>query len=561
MNIAEVEFDAIKSNLKSYLKQQAEFQDYNFEGSAISAILDVLAYSLHYMGFYYNMNATEMFFTLAQNRKNVVNGVKSVNYIPRRKTGSVSDLTISVKTAYRPVPVDAVITISKYTTFVAQGVYFFVTQEYTLTSANSYTTNIEIRQGIYREGTYVSTGEPSQALTIRNASIDEETLEVYVDDVLWTNENNITTLDGDSTSYQVELDDDNYVVVRFGDDVIGKIPDTGATIAYKYTETVGLDGNEYSVFALNQILEDNYGNLYDNSKVTLTTINAASGGADYESLASIKANAPKFYEAQNRWVTKNDYIATLTRHQLVEGVNVWGGDEITGDPKYGKVYIAVKPVGGLNLTEEQITTLTVYLNELNVVTITPVFVPVTYLYADIEGTIYYYQQYESNLTTVRSDVETEMQDFFDELPDFQSMFKNAKFTTAINNLEKIANTNLTIKPYLYFSKSGTNTYVLETGNTITAGTVLCDIITGTLNEGFYDDGSGNILTKKSGNAIIGEMNYTTGIVEIYPGYAITATEPTNGFRMDFSTPNSDVFYRQQRSILLGQMNLIYTRYV
>ena len=557
LNISETEFADIKANLKAYLATQDEFMDINYEGPAITVIVNVLAYCIHYMSFYLNMSINEVFLNSAQLRKNINLIVKHLNYVPRRKAGAEAIVTLAIKEASKPANPSTTLTIPKYTDFIVEGYHFYTTEEYILTNANDYTfEGVILREGEQKSQTETSTGLANQSFIIESAIIDEDGLEVYVDGTLWTNQNNIVGATEDTEMYSIEITEDSYVKIIFGDNIVGKIPDLGSTILIIYKECNGADGNNFSTFTLNDVLTDSLGVTYDQSKITATTTQQSLGGVDEETIESIKLNAPKFYEAQNRMVTKGDYEAILSQHALVEDINVWGGEEDTTNPVYGKVYIAIKPVGDFNLTTAQKATLTAFMNSRNVLTITPEFVDISYFHVDISGTIYYGQQYESQLNIVRDDVEQEIADFFDEMDGFDSLFKNAKFTTALNNLTKIENTNLTIQPYFYFSKVGSGNYMWKLENEIVPESISCVIST---TEGFTDDGDGNIVS--TAGVTIGEVDYATGEIEIWPTYTIAATEPAAGFRVNFMVENDDLFYKRNRKVVLGTMNLTYTRYV
>lgn len=561
LNISEVNFEDIKTNLKSFLSCKSEFSDVNFEGSGINYLLDVLAYCTHYMSYYLNMSVNEVFLGSAILRKNVNIIAKHLNYTPRRRAGAEAIITFEVKTAYKPANPTTTLTIPKYTDFTCEGYHFYTTDEYILTNANDYKfTGIVIREGTQSSQTETSTGLANQEYIIESVNVDEEGFEVYVDGALWTNQNNIVGATEDTEMYTIEITEDEFVKVIFGDNVVGKIPELGVEILIVYKECNGEDGNNFSTFSLNNVLTDSLGVTYDQSKVTITTEQQSLGGVEEETLESIKLNAPKFYEAQNRMVTKSDYESILSQHALVEKINVWGGEEDELNPVYGKVYIAIKPPGAYNLTTEQKATLTTFMDSRNILTINPEFIDISYFHIDVSGTVYYSQKYESQLNLVRDDVETEITEFFNDMTSFDSLFKYAKFITAVNNLEQIENTALTILPHFYFSKVGSGNYHWKLENIIEAETLDCDIITGVLNEGFYDDGEGNVLTKKSGNAIIGEIDYSTGEIEIWPTYEITATEPAEGFRVDFKTDGDDVLFKRNRTCVLGTMNLTLTRY-
>ena len=558
LNISEVEFTDIVTNLKAYLKTKSEFADVNFTGSGISYFVDVMAYCIHYMSFYLNMSVNEIFLDSATLRKNVNLIVKHLNYTPRRKAGAEAIVAFEVKTTYKPAGLTTTLTIPKYTDFIIEGYHFYTTEEYVLSNANDFKfTGIVIREGTQISQSEISSGLANQEFIIESTIIDEDGFEVYVDGTLWTNQNNIVGATETTEMYSIEITEDSYVKIIFGDNIVGKIPDLGSTILIVYKECNGEDGNNFETFSLNDVLVDSLGVTYDQSKVTITLEQQSLGGTEEETLDSIKLNAPKFYEAQNRMVTKGDYEAILSQHALVDEINVWGGEEDTENPVYGKVWIAIKPVGAYNLTTAQKATLTTFMNSRNILTINPEFIDISYFHIDVSGTAYYSQIYESQLNVVRDDVEGEIEDFFDEMDSFDSLFKNAKFTTAINTLTKIENTDLEIQPYFYFSKVGSGNYHWKLENELIPGSVEC-VISAT--EGFYDDELGNILNT-SGNAIIGEVDYTTGEIEIWPNFNISTEQPITGYRVNFMVENNDVFYKKNRKIILGTMNITLTRYI
>jgi hypothetical protein len=555
LNISETDFNAIVSDLKEHFSIQDEFRDINYQGSGISYLIDALAYCMHYLSFYLNMSVNEVFLNSATLRKNINLIVKHLNYTPRRRAGAEAIINFEIKEAYKPANPATTLTIPKYTDFVVEGYHYYTTAEYILTNANDYTfEGITLREGQQYSQDEVSDGTANQEFTVPYTDIDEEGFEVYVDGDLWANQNNIVGATEETEMYTLEITEDSYVKIIFGDDIVGKIPPLGVDIQIIYKRCNGIEGNNFSEFTLNEVLTDSASATYDQSKVEITTTQQALGGADEETLASIKLNAPKFYEAQNRMVTKGDYEAILSQHALVEAINVWGGEEDLTNPVYGKVWIAIKPPGAYNLTTEQKATITAFMNDRNVLTITPEFIDISYFHIDVSGTVYYNQQYESQLNVVRDDVESAIEDFFDDMDEFDSLFKNAKFTTAVNNVTQVENTDLEIQPYFYFSKVGSGNYMWKLENELIPESIDCDIITGSLNEGFYDDGEGNILTKQTGNAVIGEVDYDLGEIEIFPTYAITATEPAAGFRVNFKTDNDDVFYKKNRKVVLGSMN-------
>jgi hypothetical protein len=557
LNISEIEFNAIKENLKTYFKSQSEFTDYNFEASGLSILLDALAYTIHYLSFYLNTAVTESFLDSAILRKNINSHAKALNYLPRRKSGAEAIINIDTKSNYIPFDTSTIITIPVYANFISNTYNFFTKEEYQLTNTNSYSfDNIVLRQGLIKEYIALSSGLVNQEITIQNANIDNDIFNIYVDDVLWTHDQDLTDINETSLTYSLEMTDDNYVKIIFGDGILGSIPVLNAEIKVVYSETLGLEGNNYSNFSLNSILEDNYSNTYDNSMFTITTVEQSLGGNDEESIDSIKLNAPKFYASQDRLVNKSDYESFLEKNAIVQKASVWGGDEDT-EIKYGTVYMAIKPNNAENLTSNQKTEILEYLNSQNILSINLEFKDINYVYVNVEGTIYYKSQYESTLNITRSDVETAISNFFTNLDVFNGNLEYSRLITDLRDLERIGNVTITIKPYFKFVKNPNGAYNWNLGNALKENSVICNIIYGSTDEGFYSEGT-NIKTNKSGNAIIGSIDNTLGTIEIYPGYSITES---NINKVYFETENEDIKYQRNNSILPGINNLVYSRYV
>jgi len=557
--INEVEFSAIKQNLINYYSTQPEFQDVNFEGSGINYLLDALSYVTHYLCFLGNMQINEAFLKVAQLPENIRVLARQLNYQPRRVTGAEAICDLSIKIAHRPTDPSKVITIPKYTDFLTNGYHFYATKEYLLTNSNSYTfTDMILRQGILKTYTEISDGSANHSILLESVKIDNDTLELYVDGILWENTSDLVSYEPTSLMYQIEITDDGYTKIIFGDDILGKIPPINANIEIFYTETEGLLGNNLSSFNLNEIITDGTV-LYDNSKCTITVTEQSLGGADAEDIESIRLNAPRFYESQNRCLSTKDWLGILSQHQLVESINVWGGEEDLSDPKYGRVFVCVKPPSpNIILTDNQKNTIRLYIKERNILAIPFSFVDVNPIYIDISGIIYFSQQYESVLSTVRANVSNAINTFFTStLIPFNSMFKEAKFITAINDLTEIQNTTLTFSPFVYFTKNSLGAYRWNLENELVPGTIICNYV-----DGWYDNGLGNLKTKKTGNAIIGTADYVNGIIEVFPGYSFPTTlEPAKGYRLDFNVINNDIFYSKNRMVQIGTTSLEYTRYV
>jgi hypothetical protein len=396
IQVADLDFSNIKRNFITYLQSQDTLKDYNFDGSTMSVLLDVLAYNTHYNSFYLNMVANEMFLDTALQRGSVVSHAKLLNYVPKSSIAP----TAFVNIAFNGVS-NTSFTLPKFTNFLSESVngvnYNFVTTDSTTVSVSSNTatfTNIELKQGvpISHRFTVNSTTNPKKQFELTNSLIDTTTLKVLVQE---SNSNtayqvfqpatNYLTLDSNSNVYFLqELSNGNYEI-SFGDDILGNAVSDGNIITVSYVVT---DGTK-SAGANNFLLMDRI-NGY-----TTTTIQpkiAASQGSGKETISSIKYQAVKSYSAQNRAVSKNDYISAVQQNKLgfsFDAVNVWGGEE-NEPPVYGQVFISLKPTGGYSLTEIQKQKIVSdIIKPISVLTVTPTIVDPDYTYIKLDINVYY----------------------------------------------------------------------------------------------------------------------------------------------------------------------------
>ncbi len=401
LKVAELDFDAIKSNLKNFMGDQNEFADYDFDASALSVLLDLLAYNTHYNAFYLNMVVNEMFLDTASIRNSVVSRAKHLGYTPQSVRGSKAyvDLTIT------PTDTPATIVIEKDTQFSSSvnGIsYLFATSNSVTLNVNAngvYTTaNVELNQGIPLTHKYTAnTKDPDQKFVLPNANTDTSTLAVQIqtsaeDSTTFTYAiaNDTTTINATSNVYFLEEAEDGKYECIFGDDVIGRKPVTGNIVLLSSLIADANNPNGATTFTP-------VGSVGGYSTVSVSTLTTASGGSERDSIKKIKFNAPRSYQAQNRAVTINDYKRILERdYPAAESVVVWGG-ETNDPPVYGKVYLAIKPTSGLTLSTSTKNYIkdTVLANR-NVVSVSPEITDPDYLYVTINTSV----KYDSTNTTL-----------------------------------------------------------------------------------------------------------------------------------------------------------------
>ncbi|MFZ9301806.1 MAG: hypothetical protein ACO239_00460 [Sediminibacterium sp.] len=484
LNVTELDFDTIKTNLKAFLRNQSEFTDYDFEGSGLNVLLDVLAYNTHYNAYYLNMLANESFLDSSILRNSVVSHAKKFGYTPRSVSAPVATINLSIDSGSST---SGTLTLPKGYVFLSELIdnklYNFVTIEDVTVSktANNFVfSNLKIYEGQLKDFSFSQNdaSNPKQIFTIPDSNIDTTTLTVSIQQSPSNNDTTVYTLNTDIMSvintsevYYLQEGNDGKYQIYFGDDILGKkIPD-GGIVNVSYLNTNGSSANK----ANNFVGTSRVGGY---SNFTITSITSAAGGAERENVDQIKFAAPLQYTSQNRAVTKNDYIKIIQqRYPQFEAVNVWGGEENT-PPIYGKVFISAKPRLGFDITQaekeyikEQI------LKPISVMTVTPEIVDVDYNYIKFNSTIYYDPTKSSlnsnNLTTL---VTTKITDFCSSnLNKFNSIFKASHLKTEIDSLNKSFLSN---EIDLFLSKRfrpdliNSDNYVLDFGVELDKGTTV-----------------------------------------------------------------------------------------
>ena len=391
LSVSDLDFDSIKTNLKAYLSTQDQFKDINFEGAGINILMDLLAYNTHYQGFYTNMVANEMFLDSAVRRDSVVSLAKHLGYTPRSRTAPTATVDIYTPTAELTSSVERG-TIVKGTQgdesydFSVMSTVGYTLDSDGLTAAESVT----IKQGKIETLSYIFDDRTSAKYVIP-AVADTSTLTVRVQKstedttgytAAWTLVTDINVVGKTDKAYHIQEIDGGEFEVYFGDNIVGKKPDNGNVIILQYLNTKGPDANNVGS-------SDKEGaRVFTLSDSTVKVTSAASGGADAESVKSIKFYAPKTYQAQDRSVTSKDYEAILMRDYAdIESVYVWGGED-NDPPEYGKVFISVKPLSGLKIDDTKKEEIKKdILKTSNIVTVTPEIVDPDYLFLKVQSDV------------------------------------------------------------------------------------------------------------------------------------------------------------------------------
>ena len=373
LEVSELDFDLIKSNLKKFLQSQSEFQDYNFEGSGFSILLDLLAYNTHYLGFNANMLANEMYLDSADIRKNIVSLAKMLGYTPTSPKSPTASINILVNNAS-----GASITMAKGTTFttlVDGTTYQFITNaSHTITpSSGVYNfSSIPIYEGTLVTYKYtVNTSDPDQRFIIPNNRADTSTLKVQIQNsasdtttTTWTKTTGFTSLDDTSKVYFLQESEEGKFEVYFGDGVVGQSLTDGNIVILEYIVSNKTEANGASSFTLS-------GSVGGFTDVTISTVSSAQGGAEAQTKESIRYNAPLQYARQDRCVTTSDYETLVQElYPNAQSVSAWGGED-DETPIYGVVKIAIKAASGSTLTDATKQSIIAQLQKFNVASVRP----------------------------------------------------------------------------------------------------------------------------------------------------------------------------------------------
>jgi hypothetical protein len=458
LRVTELDFGTIKENLKNYLRNQSEFQDFDFTGSGMSVLLDVLAYNTHYMGYYLNMVGNEMFLDTAQLRSSVLSHAKALNYIPTSKIAAKVDADIVVTPSEDEDTSATTLTLDKYTKFLARdkdGVnYQFVTENSnTVTKSGSSFTfnNIRLVQGEINTLQFLmdDIANPSRRFHITSQNVDTSTITVLVqasatntDVTQYLVYNDITEVSSNTPAFFVEEREDSSYTLYFGDGVIGKKPQNDSIIVCTYLDTSGSVANNISVFALN----DDINGFSDN--VEITAANSSFGGIEKESIEQVRFRAPYYYTTQNRAVTTTDYQTLITKdYPNIESVSAWGGED--NDPVvYGKIFLSLKTRQNIQLTNADKENIkNTLIRNRNVVTVTPEIVDPDLAYLRIFAKV----NYNPSLTAYDSGqlsslVRAAIFDYNDEeLNTFDATFRKSKLSRYIEGADKsIVGTDITV---------------------------------------------------------------------------------------------------------------------
>ena len=566
--VSNLDFDSIKSDLVDYFKSKPEFSDYEFTGSGLNLLMDILAYNTHYNALAANFLLNESFIDTSLNRNNVVSLAKSMNYVPRSAKSSTTRITLNVpklaSEGFYIIPAGSYFTASSGST----KFNFYTVDDYTVNfNSNQFanTITIDVFEGILSTQSFVhnNTREEFPAFDLGQTNIDTSTLTVSVNGLKYTQllpENEgLTSVDKNSRIYFVEETRLGTHRIVFGNNAVGLKPNIGNTIVATFIRSSGEIANGARAFNVN---------IPGRSDITITgTISPSQGGSSPESIQSIKDNAPHWYQSQFREVTTNDYKTLLVnKFADIKSINVYGGEDVN---QPGKVFIAIKPKSSDALTQStKDTLLTEILNKTSVVTIRPEFVDPFILKVILKSAVVYD---EAELTSNRNILKAKIQSLFSALNsayigDFMTNFNESYLSAQISDLDPSiisSNTRISLRVDIralnglldfYTWTFNNRLYHPNDGfNAAKGGVVTSNLFYRegrTYQSGFDDDGYGNLRLfdfvdneKITVNANAGTINYETGEVSIQD------FDPANGNIQFTAIPDSFDVQSSQNIVL------------
>jgi hypothetical protein len=539
INVSELDFENIKYNLKNFLKGQSTLSDYNFEGSGLSLLIDILAYNTHYNSLYTNMALNESFLDSASKRESVVSIATMLGYLPRsaKCSTAIVDLIISNPTLTPPSAI-----LPKYSTFSAAAngktYFFYNTEDISVIPVNGiYRANsIEIKEGIPNYETYLVADDTKYLIS--NKNVDLSTVKVTVRESgsstvvsTYTQATDIINVKATDEVFFLREVYDNKFELSFGNDKFGKALTNGNIVTVEYFITNRAEANDIRQFSLNSTIPELGGSSF------IITVTPSLGGDEPETSSEIKFNAPKLLNSHNRAVTANDYVAVLkANYTNIDTINVWGGEDNI-PPVYGKVFLCIKPKysSKLSAAEKELIKNDLLKNR-NVIGVTPEFVDPNYINLQVNITAHYDK---AATTKTKQDIitaiDTIVRNYNDTyLKQFDSVFRYSKFLKLIDNVDPSILSNITTivvrRPVnVYFNTK--TPYTIELHNPIYAAGVPEEAVVST---GFYitgdnstvfyleDNGLGKLkkysldsdYNKIYSAGFYGTVDYNLGIIQI-----------------------------------------------
>ena len=552
-NLTALDFEDIKASIKSYLRTRSEFTDYDFDGSALSYMVDMLAYNTYYSAFNANMSLNEAFLPSSTVRDNVVNIAKLLNYTPRSVISARASLKVDIQTVQSNGVYPSTVTLRKGASATGGNYVWNVLRDTTVevsptTGIGSFA-DLCVYEGSIVSFQYVVNTFANQVYTIPSAEADINTLNVTVKanetataSDIYNRVDTVTNLTATTRAYLLSEGEDMRFQVKFGDDSVGRALKDGEVVNLEYLVTSGKKANEVKAFNFIGSLVDSQGQTYSANSTTLTVNHRAQLGSDAETVESIKYNAPRYYSAQYRAVTAQDYALITQRiYNNADSVVAYGGDSLN-PPIYGKVFIAIKTKTGSLLNDATKKEIAADLRKYAMASIDPVVVDPDNIYIYTKPFVLYDTGAGSSSSQIKTNVQNAINQWASQtqINNFNSTFRGQAYEKAITLADSAisdVSVQTTILKYIYPNSNQTNTYCISTGGELYNSAPSQDgneasgctkepvVLSGTfrtadrpgVDQQFEDDGYGNIRTfYNTGNKKVytnnnaGTVNYATG---------------------------------------------------
>ena len=574
-----LDFNNIKNALKDYMRAQSDFTDYDFEGSALSQLIDVLAYNTYYTAFNTNMVVNELFLDSATLRDNVVALAKQLGYSPKSVTSPTAKLDFDITFTGGSIPASVIFKAGTgFVTNYDNTLYRYVLKE---------DAKVEVANGVasfseeFFEGSLVTTRTEvnsvlkSQRFKIQNPAADLSTLviKVYQSPTSsafqeYKRADSILDIGSDDEVYFIsEIEDEQYEIF-FGDGVLGKKLADGETIEMSYVVTSGPSSNGAKSFTFNgRIQDENLIPITVPFTVSIGSVVKSSGGADIESIDKIKYNAPKFYASQNRAVTVNDFKAIVRNiYPSISDIIVFGGEDQV-PPAYGKVFIAIKPTEANTLSSFTKNDLTEQLKKYTVASIKPEFVDPSILYVEMTSKIYF-DGTKTNLlpAQVAAEVSTAIQEYLktSQTEKFNGKFRYSKFIGVIDTANRAINSNDTditlrkdfyaqINSSSYYEICYQNEFLKDCDDPVVSSTGMTVFEYPTYTS-YLEDRNGKIvlyrLDSLTGEKIllndsVGDIDYVNGEIKLYDFTILKGSFSDNRIELRVKPANKDIEVKRE----------------
>ena len=575
-----LDFSDIKTALKEYMRAETDFTDYDFEGSVISQLLDVLSYNTYYTAFNANMVVNELFLDSSTLRDNVVSLAKQIGYTPKSTTSSTAVVDLRLEfTGTAPASIVFKAGSGFITNYDNSLYQFVISEDHRTEVVNGLAIfdNLSIHEGSYiTTRTVVNNSIKNQRYLIANSFVDTNTLKIRVfesgnSSVYKTYEkaSNILEVGSEDRVFFIsEVEDEKYEIF-FGDGVLGKKLSDGQVVEISYVTTNGAATNGAKTFTFNGSIVDGNGNavLVPYNVNTLNTISVASGGADIESIDNIKFNAPKFFGSQNRAVTGNDFSAIVRKlYPSISDIIVFGGED-QEPPAYGKVFLSVKPTEAASLSSYTKSELVKELKKYTVASVRPEFVDPSILYIELDSNIHFDSTKTKLLSTeIAAKVTSAISEYLktSQTEKFNGKFRYSKFVGVIDSADYGINSNDTnvtmrkdfiaqINSSSYYEVCYQNPFLKDCDNPVVSSTGMTVFEYPTYTS-YLEDRDGKLvlyrLDSVTGDKVllndsIGTVDYDKGEIQMYDFTILKGSFSDNRIELRVKPANKDIEVKRE----------------